>query len=175
MSCTEFANLLAKTSLTDAKKRVAFPTSKPPPGCPGRIIPSMNCQFNSWVCWVRWTEQVTDKRFFFFVLQKMLNRLSLRQENTFLKGLYGNSFCNRARDKPFCTAAAEGNDHLSYSWRKFTLLPKPWLFSQKLCSSGCMLELLLEKVFTSEHGLIFLGKSLLSCGCCEGGGRVGAN
>lgn len=132
------ANLLAIKSLTDAKKRVAFPTSKPPPGCPGRIIPSMNCSFSSRVWWVRWIKRVADKSFF-ARQKKVLNSLGLRQENTFLKGFYGNSFYNRAREKPFCTAVAEGNDHLSYRWRKFTLLPKPWLFSQKLHSSGRML------------------------------------
>lgn len=133
------ANLLAKKIQLVQRNLVAFPTSKPPSGCPGRIIPSMNSPFNSRVRERDALRELLTKIFILCLALGfwMLNSLALRWENTFLKGFYANCFCIGARDEPFCTAVAEGNDHLSYNRRKFALLPMPRLFSQKLCSSGC--------------------------------------
>lgn len=95
------ANLLAGNSPAGAKKWVAFPTSKPPPGSPGRIILSMNSPFNSGACeWGGVSE-------------------GFPEEMT----IWG---------------TAEGNllYHLSWGW-----------FSQKLCSSGRVLEASPRKTF----------------------------
>lgn len=91
--------------------------------------------------WARWTKLLIEifrvgffGGFFFWSCKKMLNSLGLRWENTLLKGFSGNCFCNRARENLSALwlqkemtigVTAEGN-----------LLSKPWLFSQKLSSSG---------------------------------------
>lgn len=146
------ANLLAKKSPAGARKPVAFPTSKLLPGCPQRIIPSMNSRFNS---------RVREIFFIFFVLHLsfwMLSSLGLKWEKTVLKDFYGNCFCDRARNKPFRTAVAEGNDHLSAAeWDLLYYLSHGYFLGDFVLWDVC-LGLLLGKVVTSEHGLIFLSK-----------------
>lgn len=71
---------------------------------------------------------------FFLVLQKNVEQFGLKVREYPLKGFSGNCFCNRARENLSALwlqkemtigVTAEGN-----------LLSKPWLFSQKLSSSG---------------------------------------
>lgn len=104
-STTELAaNLLAKKSPAGVQKQVAFPTSKLLPGCPERIILSMNSSFNSWVWELsQLLIEVCWGFFFFYVLQTNVEQfgLKVRQhlfwnvfiENAFVTELGRNFLC----------------------------------------------------------------------------------